>query len=286
MDHSPLTTHHSRTLIAVDVGNSRVKWGIFIFGRLANVVSLPLGDFTAFDRQALAWQLAPDHRSPITNHAAATGPLTTHHSPLTSWSVASVNPDGSKPFLDWLHERGVATPLVLDDPSLLPLRVELDKPQAVGIDRLLDAVAVNARRPPGRPAVIVDAGSAITVDAVSAAGSFVGGTITVGMGLSARALHEFTYWLPQVTVTAPPPPLGKSTPDAMKSGLFWGTVGAVKELIHRMTTALDGEPVIYLTGGDSELLAAHLEIPAERVPELTLHGIYLASLHVRSKQRA
>ena len=262
MDHSPLTTHDSPRLIAVDVGNSRVKWGLFILGRPALVASLPLADEDSWDRQLEKW----------TPGAAV------------NWAVSSVNPDGSEPLVAWIRTRDFPSPLVLDDPSLLPLRVELDRPEAVGIDRLLNAVAVNDRRPPGTPAVIVDAGSAITVDAVSADGAFVGGTIAIGLGLAARALHEFTYWLPLLTVSAPPPAIGKSTPEAMQSGLYWGAVGAVKELVARVAASLPGQPVVYLTGGDGELLATHLDRPVERAPELTLHGIHLAYQYVRSRR--
>jgi type III pantothenate kinase len=155
----------------------------------------------------------------------------------------------------------------------------------VGIDRLLDAVAVNARRDPSRPAVIVDAGSAITVDAITADGSFVGGSIAIGLSLAARALHEFTYFLPLVSVAATPYAIGKSTPEAMQSGLFWGAVGAVKQLIAEVRRALGHDPVIYLTGGDAELLRSHLDTPVQSVAELTLFGIQLAYQHVCSQSR-
>lgn len=256
---------HSEILIAIDVGNTRAKWGRFVDGRLVETASLPLGDPAAYDEQATRWKLDS---------------LTTHDSPLT-WSLASVNPDGSHPLLDWLSRRGFGPPLILHDPAMLPLRVELEKPQAVGIDRLLNAVAVNARRQPSQAAVIVDCGSAITVDALSREGTFLGGAIAPGLGLSARALHEFTYWLPLVDTATVPAPLGQSTEAAMRSGLFWGTVGAVKELVHRIARSLDGTATVYLTGGDAALLAPHLDLPAELVPDLTLHGIYLATQHVR-----
>jgi type III pantothenate kinase len=149
------------------------------------------------------------------------------------------------------------------------------------MDRLLDAVAVNARRPAGRSAVIVDAGSAITVDAVAADGTFVGGTIAIGLAMAARGLHEFTYFLPLLSVSIAPDPIGKSTAEAMQSGLFWGTVGEIKELIRRVSDSIGGDPVVYLTGGDAELLAPHLDRPVELVPELTLHGIQLAYQDVR-----
>lgn len=254
------------TLIAVDVGNSRAKWGLFVGGKLADTASLPLDDRSAYDQQLRVWGT---HASRPTPHASPT------------WSVATVNPDGARPLVDWLRAGGFE-PLDLDNPLLLPLRVQLDRPEAVGIDRLLDAVAVNVRRQTGRPAIIVDAGSAITVDAVSADGAFLGGAIAVGLGLSARALHEFTYWLPLVNVTAAAAPLGRSTPDAMHSGLFWGTVGAVRELVRQLAGSLGGSPELFLTGGDAALIAPHVDPAAHLAPDLTLHGIYLTTQHVRT----
>jgi type III pantothenate kinase len=72
----------------------------------------------------------------------------------------------------------------------------------------------------------------------------------------------------------------------MQSGLYWGAVGAVKELVARVAASLPGQPVVYLTGGDGELLAPHLDRPVERAPELTLHGIHLAYQYVRSRRSA
>src|SRR5262245_43425447 len=122
-------------IVAVDVGNSRVKWGLFIFGRLVHVASVPLSDPDAYDRQSALWTLS------------GLG---------VNWSGARGDDGGSKGICDWIDSRGFPTPYVLQDPRLLPLRVDLDRPEAVGIDRLLDAVAVNDRRPQDRPAVIVD----------------------------------------------------------------------------------------------------------------------------------
>src|SRR6058998_3542057 len=103
--------HGPVPMIAVDVGNSRMKWGLFIFGRPARVASLPLADHEAWDHQLEQWV-----------------PGT-----AVNWAVASVNHDGSEPLVAWIQSRDFPSPVVLDDPCLLPLRVELDRPQGVGI---------------------------------------------------------------------------------------------------------------------------------------------------------
>ena len=264
-EHASETPAH---LIALDVGNTRVKWGRFAQGQLVDSASLPL-DPRANDDQADMWNLpAP----------AVTGEI------ASRWCLASVNPLGSDPLLGWLRQRGETDVVVLEDPAELPLRVDLEKPQAVGIDRLLNAVAVNARRPAGQPALVVDAGSAITVDAVSENGAFLGGAIAVGLGMGARALHEFTYWLPLLEVTEVPVAIGKSTPEAMRSGLFWGVIGSIHELLRRQRALFSSEPCVYLTGGDAATLAPYLDQVTELVPNLTLQGIHLSWQHVRARR--
>ena len=144
-------------------------------------------------------------------------------------------------------------------------------------------MAVNRLRDAGRPAVIVDVGTAITVDLVSADGAFLGGAILPGIAMSARALHEFTDLLPLVDVSelaAPPPALGTATVAAIRAGLFWGAVGGLRELIGQLAGA--ERPEVILTGGASPAVAELLGQSARLVPHLTLAGIALAAAAVPS----
>ena len=110
---------------------------------------------------------------------------------------------------------------------------------------------------------------------VSADGAFEGGAILPGLALSAKALHEYTALLPLVSVMelgqATPEPLGRNTRAAIRSGLFWGQLGAVKELIERQ---IGSDADIFVTGGGGALLAEHL--PSARFePHLPLQGLVL-----------
>jgi type III pantothenate kinase len=155
----------------------------------------------------------------------------------------------------------------------------------VGIDRLAGAVAANVLRGQGLPLVVVDLGTAITVDLVDSAGTFLGGAILPGIGMSARALHEFTDLLPLLnmeTLTQPPPAVGASTMHAMQSGLYWGAIGAARELIERFRQFLGQQPQVLLTGGAAASVAALVEPAARYEPHLVLAGIALsvaASIH-------
>ena len=157
---------------------------------------------------------------------------------LLRWHIGSVNRPAASRLIDWLRDHRPDDEIMLLTSGDLPLVVKLPRPDMVGVDRLLDALAANRLRTPGRPAVVVDVGSAITVDLVDADGAFLGGAILPGIAMSARALHEFTDLLPQIDMAElaePPPALGTATVAAMRSGLFWGAVGAVRQLVEQLT---------------------------------------------------
>ena len=292
-----MADHDSRpTLIAVDIGNSRIKLGRFCAasGRgheasagtgsapqslpePAGTLELPLanqaGDFDAAPlapwcdspAAAAAWLVSSVHRGAAERLATAVGTL----------AKARV--------ADW--------PLRLLTYRDVPLQLAVDAPDRVGIDRLLAALAANQLRRPGRAAIVVDMGTAITVDLVTAAAEFAGGAILPGMAMSARALEEQTDALPHVAINAwqnPPLPLGKATIPAIEAGLFWGAVGAVRELVEQLSAGIDIPPDIFVTGGNSQLVADQLTsahgMVVKHVPHLVLAGIAL--VHFADAARA
>src|SRR5262249_43303846 len=148
----------------------------------------------------------------------------------------------------------------------------------VGIDRLLNAVAVNTRRGKDKPAVIVDAGSAITVDYVDRHGAFQGGVIFPGMGLMARSLDNFTALLPLVEVPESIPAVpGKNTVDAIQAGLRGAAAGGIQAVIDRLAEQGATDPEVFLAGGDGPLLRQALHGEVQLWPMMTLEGILLAA---------
>src|SRR5262249_52379244 len=125
----------------VDIGNTRIKWGRCSSSRVESVVSLPSNDPAAWKTQLQEWNI-PEKKT---------------------WVVSGVNPKTRASLIDWLGSQGQQVRW-LNDPAELPLIVRLERPDHVGIDRLLNAVAANNRRPEAKPAVLIDAGSAVTVD--------------------------------------------------------------------------------------------------------------------------
>lgn len=263
MPHAPLS------IVAVDVGNSGAKLGLFDDAAEANGLPAPARtlsiDPLAGDLDEIERWLAE----------RSVGEL--------RWYLASVNRPASSRLVDWLRPRTPREPPWLVVSSDLDLPIRIPRPDMAGIDRLVDALAANRLRTPGRAAVVADLGSAPTVDLIDADGAFRGGAILAGAGLIARALHAYTDMLPRLDVreVAAAAPLGDNTIDAMRSGLFWGVVGGVRELLAQLPRALPAEQQseldVFVTGGGSEDVARALGPRARHVPHLTLAGIALAA---------
>jgi len=163
----------------------------------------------------------------------------------------------------------------------LGIVVGVEAPDRVGIDRLCAAAAA-AVALPGRPVVVVDCGTATTVDMVSTAGEFLGGAILPGPTLLAHALAEGTSRLPAVAAldTAAPPPMpGRSTQAAIAAGIGWGMRGAVARLVAEARAALGGTAAVILTGGSAGVVRDALPDAVE-MPDLVLAGIALAAERV------
>lgn len=265
-------------LVAVDIGNTRLKFGWF-----DHTAGAPLPAPTdhwetttaEFDPAALAaWLAVAAGQSP----AGGADSIAKAGVPLR-WCIASVHRPGLARLGEWISTHRPADQWHALTHKDLPLTIDLAAPERVGMDRLAAAVAANRLRPAGQPAVVIDAGSAITVDLVSAAGHFCGGAILPGMKMAAAALTQQTDQLPLVPASAAerPPALGRSTEGAIRSGLYWGAVGALKELIAGLSATAGAEPFVVFAGGDAAALAPFVHPSAQHAPELVLAGIALAA---------
>jgi type III pantothenate kinase len=153
------------------------------------------------------------------------------------------------------------------------MNIRTDNPREVGADRIVNAVAAKERW--GAPVMIVDFGTATTVDCVNPDGEYVGGTIAPGFRISEEALFSKTAKLPRVEVKRPPAAIGRNTVHAMQSGLFFGYVGLVDSLASRCRRELDPSATIIATGGLATLISSESEMIEEVDPYLTLRGLAL-----------
>ena len=157
--------------------------------------------------------------------------------------------------------------------SPLGLRLKVRTPDQVGADRVLNAVALKTLF--GAPAVAVDFGTATTFDCLDASGAYAGGAILPGPNTAARALHAFTAKLPLVPVRRPARAIGRDTVECLQSGLYFGYLGMIREVLARTRAELGGRPKVVATGGLAPLFLKDLPGVAH-APDLTLTGLRLA----------
>lgn len=148
-------------------------------------------------------------------------------------------------------------------------------PSEVGADRLVNGIAAYERygRAARRPAIVVDFGTATTLDAISAKGEYLGGAICPGVQISADALFQRAARLPRIDVRKPDQVIGRTTVGAMEAGLFYGYVGMVEGLVRRMNDELGGDALCVATGGLAAIIAPETSLIQHVDPDLTLQGL-------------
>ena len=195
--------------------------------------------------------------------------------------IASVVPAVTPAIVSAVADLTGVPPMVIGNKGVdLGIEVNIDMPEQAGADRLVNAVGALSRHP--LPAVILDFGTATTLDLVGADGAYEGGIIAPGVALSITALDNATAQLPRLELRqfdADLPVLGKNTVSAMESGVFWGYVSMIEGLLQRLRAAHGDMPAI-ATGGLAGLFADHLsgQIIVDR--ELTIHGLF--EIHARN----
>jgi len=197
--------------------------------------------------------------------------------------VASVNPPALERLRQLLTDMSLPLPEVAGKDFPVPLRTDVREPGMVGVDRLLGALAAY-RRVQG-PCIVVDFGTAITVNSVSREGVFLGGAILPGLTMMARALAGGTVLLPEITVPESATGIGKNTEEAIAAGLLHGVTGAVANLVIVASQTVGEDAAVLLTGGDAERIAALLPSDCQEVvPDLVLEGLAIA-YHERPSKR-
>jgi type III pantothenate kinase len=150
-----------------------------------------------------------------------------------------------------------------------------ENPSEVGADRIVNGVAAYERfgLNATRPIIVVDFGTATTLDAITAKGEYLGGAICPGVQISADALFQRAARLPRIDVRKPARVIGRTTVGAMEAGLFYGYVGMVDGLVRRMDEELDGDAICVATGGLASIIAPETPRIHHVDPDLTLHGL-------------
>jgi type III pantothenate kinase len=159
----------------------------------------------------------------------------------------------------------------LSSSSPLGMAIDYPNPGQIGADRLANAVGVLARH--GAPAIVIDFGTAVTFDVISAEPAYCGGVIAPGLGAMSGYLTKRTALLPEIELEEPASAIGKSTVHAMQAGAVFGYRGLVREILTRVSAELPTAPVIVATGGDAAIIARGLPEIGTVDPDLTLDGL-------------
>jgi type III pantothenate kinase len=238
-------------LLAVDIGNTNIVLGLFKENRLIG------------KRRILT-----DRSASVKVKAGVDAAI-----------VSSVVPHQTGVISRNIEKQCGINPVIVSWKMIKGLKIALKKKDQVGIDRLVNAAAVE--RLYGSPAVIIDFGTATTFCALDKAGRYLGGAITSGLEISKEVLHERTAKLPLIEITKPKSAIGKNTLDAMRSGLFYGYVDMVEGMIKRFKAKLGRGAKVIATGGLSKLIASGTNKIDIVDPDLTLKGLNIIYQEMR-----
>ena len=255
-------------LLAIDAGNTNVVFAVFdgetLVGswRCATDARRTADEYAVWLKSLMQW----GGFDPMRIDGAILGSVV----PAATWNLTRL-----------CRAHFGCEPLVVGAPGVsLGIAVRMDRPEEVGADRLVNAVA--ASQIYDGPFVVVDFGTATTFDVVDADGSYCGGVIAPGINLSMEALQRATAKLPRVDIVLPRKVIGTGTVSAMQSGIFWGYIGLIEGLVARIQSEFGHKMTVIGTGGLAPLFAEATPVIEHIDAELTLRGLRL--IHHRNSK--
>lgn len=245
-------------LLCVDIGNTETTIGIFEGKKLARTFRLETkvsetADEVAVDITSLLSLAGKDFRD------------------LDGVCLCSVVPRSTQAYLEMVERYLGLKPLIVGPGIKTGIAIIYDNPQEIGADRITNAVGCFEKY--GAPGIVVDFGTATTLDVISENGEYIGGTISPGLIISSEALFLKAARLSKVDLVAPKRTIGKNTRESLQSGIIFGTAGMVDSLVRRIKRELRGKPVVVATGGLCEIFSGISEEIEFFDPHLTLHGL-------------
>ena len=252
-------------LLAIDLGNTNTVFGVYdgerltMHWRLSTQKNRTLDEYGILLRNLFALEKLDASRIHAVIIASVVPPLDAvlHDMVVSYFSI--------EPFFVTHENAGI--PILYTDP------------REVGADRIVNAVA--ALRKYGKPAIIVDFGTATTFDAITAAGEYLGGVIAPGIVISAEALYEHAARLPRIDIQKPKDVIGRTTVGSMQSGLFYGYVSLVDGILTRMKLELGEDTRVIATGGQAPFICQESRLIEAIDPNLTLDGLQLVASRLR-----
>lgn len=247
-------------LLAIDAGNTNLTIGVFDGSRI----------LTRWRLRTVHEQTSDEWGIKIRNLFALESIDTTK---ISGIAVASVVPPLESTLTAMARRYFSIDPLFVNWQTDTGLTILYDSPREVGADRVVNGVA--AFRKYGGPCIVVDLGTAITFDAISSKGEYLGGVICPGIGIAISGLFQKTARLPMVDFQEPERLIGSNTIGSMQSGLYYGVVGMIDGITERLLEELGPETKTIATGGQSSLIVRRSRFIREADEDLTLEGLRL-----------
>lgn len=249
-----------KMLLALDVGNTNIVLGVY-----------------ENDKLKYFWRIATDRSKTEDEYGLLIKSLFNNEgrteSEVTGAIISSVVPPIMTALETMCRKYFDVEPLVVGPGVKTGLNIKYENPKEVGADRIVNAIA--AIQEYGSPLIIIDFGTATTYCYVDENGSYQGGAIAPGIGISTEALYTRTAKLPRIELVPPDNIVGKNTVEAMQSGILYGYVGQVEGIVSRMKSQARKNPKVIATGGLAKLIAREAKIIDVVDPLLTLKGLQL-----------
>lgn len=250
-------------IIAVDIGNTKIAVGLFLDGKDESIQSFADGAEAEFrDYLVSAWERIPVLESSA--EGKRDGVIV----------ACSVQPDWTERVRAIAKDDLGEKLHVVGEDIPLPISAWVDAPEKMGTDRVVAAAAAYAVVEGA--VVVVDLGTAVTIDLVDDNGILQGGVICPGFEIGAQALKDNTAQLPKIKVTRPEKPYGKNTADAINCGLYYSIIGGMEEIIRRYAEEIGRWPQTVITGSGAETIKDDCPFVDNWVPSLVVKGIVLA----------
>lgn len=252
--------------LVFDVGNTAIKGGFFVGDELIHDFRIERETFTQNVLQAILYL----YQEKLT--------LSLEHFRV---GIVTVVPSLTSLIAETVQETLNLSPFLLTNEATKPLKMGYATPQTLGTDRLAGAIGAfvrHGKKSDGTPraVIVVDAGTAINYEVVSADGTYLGGAIAAGVDLTMKALARGTAQLPEVELFFPENPIGNSTKTCLQSGIMFAFADGVSGMVKRLSEALpkeDGDALVVATGGWAGRLLQHVGEIHIADPNLVLYGI-------------
>jgi type III pantothenate kinase len=247
-------------LLAIDIGNTNVTFGVFEGDRIKTTWRVSTAIHRTSDEYANT-MLSLMERQGVTAGQ------------IKDVVICSVVPPLLIIFEEVCKRYLKKPPLVVEAGVKTGIRIDMDNPREVGPDRIVNAVA--AHKLYGGPVIVIDMGTATTLDVVSKDGSYIGGAIAPGIIISTEALFTRTAVLPRIELTLPKKAIGRNTIAAMQSGIVFGYIGLIEGIIGRIQAELDEKAKVVAAGGLASLIVDASNVINIVNADLTLVGLRL-----------